>query len=256
MNPIRALHPVYRMRQHAVGRFILRQFDLEVCLRCKRLAFPIYGRRIQHFRMVRDYEPTVGAAFVNIMREHEIRSFWDVGANIGFYSFLVKTKCPKAIVEAFEPDPRNSGLMRRTIERSRIEGVTVHDLALGDSVDTTEFSFDDVSGLAGCVSKSDEHCLARTRYGCTRKATVETSTIDAIRSLSECPVSLVKVDVEGHEACVVKGALQTIASDKPVVLIECLTETYPEVERLFRCVAYSMKRIDGFNFLATSSGHL
>jgi FkbM family methyltransferase len=249
-GPPMRFHPVYQLRQHAAGRFLLRQLEGETWMRPKRLAFPIRGRRIQHFRMARNYEPAIGEVFTRILRERDIKCFWDVGANIGFYSFLVKTAQPHTQVEAFEPDAQNAALMRNTIEHNGIRGIVVNELALSDSVGVAQFSFDDVSGLTGCVSESDRYSLAHTRYGCTRHDSVRTSTVDAIRSLRDHPVSLLKIDVEGHEVRVVEGALQTLADDKPAVVVECLTETYLEVARLFGSVGYTISSIDGFHYLA------
>lgn len=213
------------------------------------IAFPMRARRIQHSGMRHHYEPLIVEQFRDILR-NPLSSFWDIGANVGYYSWLVKSLRPEVAIEAFEPDPANAGLIRATMTRTRIEGVTLNTMALGDTVGQASFTFDDVSGLAGCVSESDRYSLAKTTYGCTRKGEVAVSTVDEMRKR---PVSFMKIDVEGHEAAVVRGALATLAQDKPVVIIECLTETYPDVSQLFQRVGYSMEHTDGVHFLAHAS---
>src|ERR1700730_2549747 len=98
---IRKLHPLFRLRQHAVGRAFLRQFDSEVWLHPDRIGFPIRGRRFQHSVMSRGYGPEQVKLFAELL-SHDTESFWDVGANIGFYSWLSQSLQPSVPVEAFE----------------------------------------------------------------------------------------------------------------------------------------------------------
>jgi len=169
---LRRLHPVYRLRQYALGRTLLRQLDGEVWLRPDSIAFPIRGRRIQHSAMWHGYEPNVRTALGRIVRDRELESFWDIGANNGFYSWLLKTMQPAVQVESFEPDPRNAALMRATMHHTHIEGITLNEMALGDRCGVAQFTFDDVSGMAGCVTESDQYSLVRTTYGGARTADV------------------------------------------------------------------------------------
>jgi FkbM family methyltransferase len=254
-NLIRKLHPVYRLRQYAAGRAVLRQLDGEVWLHPEGIGFPVRGRRIQHSGLSRGYERGVVEVIRQALRDGEIESFWDVGANIGFYSWLVKTLRPTVQVQAFEPDPNNVALMRATISGARLEGIALHEIALGDRIGVTQFTFDDVSGLAGCVTESDQYSLARTTYGSAREAEVTISTIDEIRSQQNRRISLMKIDVEGHEAAVIQGALKTLAADHPTVVIECLSETLPIVTELLTGVGYSIEWIEDLNHLARPSLH-
>jgi hypothetical protein len=53
-----------------------------------------------------------------------------------------------------------------------------------------------------------------------RNETCETDTLDN-QLEGEGPVALLKVDVEGHELSVFRGAARTLARDAPVLLFEC-----------------------------------
>ena len=198
----------------------------------------------------RSHAPVDAATQCAELLSHDTESFWDVGANIGFYSWLSQSLQPSVPVEAFEPDTRNAALMRMTMDRARIEGVTLHPIALGDQMGTAQFAFDDVSGLTGSVTTPDGIRLANMLYGCTRTADVAISTIDEIRSQRSRRVTLMKIDVEGHEAAVIRGGLQTLASDRPVILMECWSETYPAVAKLLASVNYSITEIFFVHFLA------
>lgn len=54
---------------------------------------------------------------------------------------------------------------------------------------------------------------------------VETRTLDGLLASEHGRVSLIKIDVEGHEKEVLEGARHVITRDKPVIFIEILPDT-------------------------------
>ena len=60
-----------------------------------------------------------------ILQNEDKKSFWDVGANIGYYSLLISSLLPDSKIIAFEPFTKNINLLIHTINFNRIKNITV-----------------------------------------------------------------------------------------------------------------------------------
>jgi hypothetical protein len=94
------------------------------------------------------------------------------------------------------------------LARTRIRGVTTHDVALSDTEGTAVLSMpDDLgSGRATIASATG-----------TEIAPVQTRRLD---SYELTDVGFMKIDVEGHEEAVLKGALDTLDRCRPNLVVE------------------------------------
>lgn len=143
----------------------------------------------------------------------------DVGANIGLYSlYLGRLVGPTGRVEAFEPVRRNALLTQLNCELNGLDHVTVNQAPLSDvsgksltahvPEDDSAYSYfsDDGAGPSGSVSLTlDDYCKEH-RIG---------------------PVAFMKVDVEGAEFTVLKGAAGLLASaNRPKVIMVEIVEAY------------------------------
>jgi FkbM family methyltransferase len=165
-------------------------------------------------------EPGVSALVTAIGRQFGIRSFWDVGANVGYYSWLVKSITPAAEVRLFEPDPDNLALVRETICRAALVGITVREVAVSDTRGVRCFARDWVSGSTGGILE-DGISYSQREWGVPASTvTVGAVSLDDER-VGAGAVDLIKIDVEGHEEAVIRGALETISSDQPILIFEC-----------------------------------
>lgn len=143
--------------------------------------------------------------------------FLDVGANNGLYSILAAITRTDLRVLAFEPHPEVLKALRRNLALNELsERVTVHEIALSDSVGTAELHVPD-----------DAHGLLETSASLEAgfKPFVRTITVDK-RRLDDLDlggeVSLIKADIEGHEAAFLNGALGVLQRDRPMVFAEML----------------------------------
>ncbi len=134
----------------------------------------------------------------------------DVGTNMGIYSYCM-AKYSKTVV-GFEPNQDLWPSIRRLVG-SRI---TLERFALSDKAGDATLRLDpantgvatiEVTNIMTCVS---DHAQVIDR-------SVETRTLD---SFNYSPVSMIKIDVEGHEEAVVNGAQMTIVNNQPILLIE------------------------------------
>ena len=115
----------------------------------------------------------------------------DVGANIGEVSIVFSRRVGDGgRVFAFEPHPRIYRYLSGNLALNRCENVTARNLALGSA--------------PARVSLSDEKQDDMTRVVSSGAITVQCSTLDA--ELPPEPIAFLKVDVEGSELSVLKGA--------------------------------------------------
>jgi FkbM family methyltransferase len=141
---------------------------------------------------------------------------FDVGANIGLMAIPVLYSCPLTRVISFEPSPRTLVFLKRTLrECTYSDRWQAVGKALSDRVGTLTF----FSGDA-CLGAFDG--LADTgRGGAKQKIEVPSSTLDAEwDTLGQPVISVIKIDVEGAEMQVLKGADRCINVHKPAIVLE------------------------------------
>jgi len=142
---------------------------------------------------------------------------FDIGANVGFYSLLF-AKYSKHVF-AFEPVPRNIGYLWRMLEVNGVRNVTIVPCAVSDS--TRLFSF----------QMGENYALGRLHHRGEQPIAV-VSLDDFIVAYKVVP-SLLKIDVEGEEMSVLKGAKNLLSNNKPVILLS----THKQ-ELRFKCLEF------------------
>ena len=132
--------------------------------------------------------------------------FVDVGANIGSYTLLASGVCEAKTI-SFEPDPDTMRFLRRNIELNGLYGqVVLEQAALGAEEGDVEFT----------VGLDTANHVARGREP-KRTRRVSMRTLDKLES----PPTMIKVDVEGYEADVFRGAQAVLkASTLKAVITE------------------------------------
>lgn len=135
-----------------------------------------------------------------IYRGGAVRTVFDVGANVGQTTRMVKERFAGAHVHAFEP----VGSTYRSLEHNvgELQGVTCHRLALSDRVGPAAMTSTANSPLNHLVDPGD----GRNRAGAGFED-VETDTIDHFcRTQQIDRIDLLKVDTEGADVKVLQGA--------------------------------------------------
>jgi FkbM family methyltransferase len=85
------------------------------------------------------FEKEVRDAITLILKFVKISKFWDVGGNIGYYSFLISSLLPKSEIVAFEPFGKNIDLFKRTIKDNRITNIKLIGKAVSNKTGFDEF---------------------------------------------------------------------------------------------------------------------
>jgi FkbM family methyltransferase len=194
-----------------------------------------------------------------ILKFENVSKFWDVGGNIGYYSFFISSLLPKSEIIAFEPFHKNVNLFKRTIDFNRIKNIKLISKAVSNKSGSEEFLVDDISGATGqfksLLRKNDDFQISNA-YGLRKTIQVETIKLDEmIDDGCEVP-DLMKVDIEEAEEMMFQGACKIIKSKKTKIVIE----TYnPKVLKLFKDNDYSIFLLDdssNYAFIPNTSKQL
>ena len=137
----------------------------------------------------------------------------DVGANIGNHSLHFSTHFDRVI--SFEPHPRNYALL--AVNAGLSDAITPLNLGASSEAGTVEITEDRMNLAASSIERSDGRDGKTVSFDLVR--------IDDVPEVRGCEaISFVKFDIEGHEAEAIKGARETIARHRPIVMLEVLSD--------------------------------
>lgn len=146
----------------------------------------------------------------------------DVGANLGFLSLAMADRVGGAgRVYAIEPNPALHDYFTRLLHLNAIDNVELARCACSQTAGTVRFATDRADHTQSRIAEDG---------GCE----VETRPLDAILAANSLPVSLLKIDVEGHEPDVLAGARATLLRHRPTVVFETGLHTAEQVEAIAR----------------------
>lgn len=136
----------------------------------------------------------------------------DVGANRGIWSWHLRRT--GAVVHAFEP---NAALAERL--RHALPDVVVHACALSDREGEAELRLPVVQGVAydGWATVETDNRFPTLAVQAERRQRILLRTLDGFRFER---VDFLKIDVEGHELAVLRGAEETLRRCRPLLLFE------------------------------------
>lgn len=139
----------------------------------------------------------------------------DIGANFGLYTkFLSQFTGKTGRVISFEPIHRTFLSLRHNITTLKLQNVEVFQFALSDAENTVKMEIPDYT--AGGENLYEARIINESKG--KNIEMVRTKILDHL--LSGRKIDFIKIDVEGHELNVLKGALKTLETNKPVLLVE------------------------------------
>lgn len=165
------------------------------------------------------YEPEVIALALSLVGPGDVAV--DVGAHIGYFTMrLADAVGARGHVHAFEPVARNADLLARSIAESRFEArVTLVRAAVSDATGDAVLRVGRDTLNTGGAFLGEAPAGGDDGLNSVRVPTVRLDEAGLRR-----PVRLVKMDVEGAEPRVVRGALALLRDDRPFIV----SEVHPE----------------------------
>lgn len=163
------------------------------------------------------YEPEVQYALKVLIGLDRMRNnatvVADIGANIGLHSFCLKGLYPDLEIIAFDPSPFSWKYMELSVKYNKIQSIRIEKIALSDKNGTMSlFNWGEESSADSLEN------TGRVEGVTPRKIEVPVARLDDIGDLPH--VTVIKMDCEGAELSILKGARRMIESNKPLILLE------------------------------------
>lgn len=192
-------------------------------------------RQFHYRRLIRRNEFTPDEPEDAILDELVAPGNWvlDIGANIGHYTKRFSDLVgPCGRVITIEPVPTTFSLLSRNVCSFRHANTTLLNFAASDSCKEVNFQVPLLS------SGLKNYYMARIVEGADGLRILALP-IDSLRIPH--PISLAKIDVEGHEFAVLTGMSDLISRDRPVLIVETRSE---DVIALLERLGYSWNRLE------------
>lgn len=136
----------------------------------------------------------------------------DIGANIGYYALLEANLARKGVVYAFEPDRGNYQILQRNILLNKLQNIVLLPLAVADSVGEKEFYLYPKRNWSSFNSQIGVSFFDKIK--------VKTTSLDAFwQKIGQRQIDLVRMDVEGYEGQIIKGAEKLLNQSKHLTLV-------------------------------------
>ena len=166
----------------------------------------------------------------------------DAGGYVGDTALLFSSYTDKSI-HVFEASPSNMDIIRETIRLNNLDNIVPVSKALGEKSGTATFSLGERNSCNSLVE--------RPGYNYPNHIEVPVITLDDYVRENNLEVGLIKVDIEGGEQLLLKGAVETIRTQHPILLISIyhsandFFEIKPMIEKM--CDKYTFRIIKPAN---------
>lgn len=168
----------------------------------------------------KDFEPEIKNIFLKYVSEGF--TVLDIGANIGIHTlFLAKIVGDSGKVIAFEPIKRIYEQLKKSIAINDFQNIVLNNYALGDRQTNAKINIlKENMGGSSIYNNKD-----------TKFDSEENIMIKVLDNLNLPRIDFIKMDVEGYEWNVIKGAKNLLERDRPNIVFEYNPISYDEEEK-------------------------
>ena len=151
------------------------------------------------------YEPIQSAAFQRLIQPGHV--VFDVGAHVGYYTVLSSVLAgPSGQVIAFEPLPANLKYLRRHLKLNDCDNVRILTNCVGEGSSVARFDDSHGTGVGHLANEGSFEVQVRS--------------LDEMVESGELPIpQFLKIDVEGAELLVLKGAERLLRRHHPTLVL-------------------------------------
>lgn len=182
--------------------------------------------------------------FTDILLElvRNSKVFFDIGANIGYYTMISKKSNPELDIYSFEPSNGPFYFLEKNIELNQFLGIKASKLAVGDQNCIIDFYEDinpkykyqkyHVSGTGNTSNTWSSEKMNKYSIDCIKID-------DFIFKEKIKTIDLMKIDTEGTEDKVLLGAMSSIIKFQPIIICEVLpNKIEAEIFKIIKGIDY------------------
>jgi FkbM family methyltransferase len=182
--------------------------------------------------------PAYGTGTLAFLKQYEINSVIDVGANSGQFAREVRSVLPSAYLYSFEPLTEEYARLVHNMNKND-ERFRAFNVALGESNGKRVMFRDNFTPSSSLLRPTEVQKRTFPHTGTVRETTITIRTLDEIvaeNSLCLEPQLFIKLDVQGYEQRVIEGGLHTLNKARLLMIEENYHHFYegqPSFEELF-----------------------
>lgn len=181
------------------------------------------------------YEPDTLACFLAAIETQHASCVYDVGANIGVFSWLAAALARIDVV-AFEPAPNLAERIREICAENNL-AINVEELALGSTYGMATLYLSQVSDSSNSLRKGYRPSVLSVE--------VAVDTIDRYAARTQRFPEVLKIDTESTEPDVLRGAAGLLSERRPWIICEVLPGPVgDELASILGALEYRYFRID------------
>ena len=204
---------------------------------------------ITHFRwyLFKTKETEVRKYLKDVMQADDI--LFDIGANIGVFSVYAAKIHPKSTIFSFEPEYSNLNLLKNNVLANKVnEQVNIFSVGISDEVCISKLHLSSTeSGAAVHTESKNNISTTDEGYKVVWNEGIMTTTLDEFCRDQQIIPNCIKIDTDGNELKILKGATSTLKNPKLKNLI--IEMPLHNEEQLFECETI----LKNFGFIPTWS---
>lgn len=208
---------------------------------CRLVVNPLFHSNLIRFGSLLDYEPEIRKTIMKFTKPG--MAAYDIGANVGVFSFLFESIVGvDGVVYAFEPERNNYNCLKKSLEKHNNKNIVFDKRAVGKSKGKEKFD-----RRGGAFSG---RLIGDALYDTTDNIEiVETVSVDYVVKEEGYRVpDILKIDVEGNEGLVLEGMTNILNTHRPIIICELHThlgESSEKVISLLSSYGYTISDLKG-----------
>jgi len=196
------------------------------------------------------WEPHLHKIFEKCVNSNSI--VIECGCHIGTHTVKLAKICHT--IYGFEPMPETNNILHINLGLNKIKNAIISSEGLSYEIGKTSFIWINKTNPGGSCLDNNPMGNPPNITDINQRIKVSLTTID---TLNLEKVDFIKIDVEGYEPYVIRGAMKTIEKCKPIIVMEVWKNYNCDIDmnytkQLFQClldIGYTVEYIDGPDFL-------
>jgi FkbM family methyltransferase len=186
---------------------------------------------------------------LELLKSRPPTTIFDVGANVGTWTLLAKAIFPRTAIHCFEPLAMHQAALARAV--GGLSDVTLHNVALGAEAESRDINVCSFSDASSFLEFTAEGKLLQGLEMVANER-LEVAVLDEYVSAHSLPLpDLIKLDVQGYELQVLKGAERCLQHAQAIIAEVSFRELY-KGQSLFNDVVEFCAR---HKFFVSAAGH-